>query len=115
MVGESTFKKYVWISLICFVGISAFFGYQITNLQFDYDFEKFFPIDDSETDFFFDYRDKFESDNDFLLIAIENDAGVFEKKFLEDVHKVTKKLEKEKFVQFVSSITTMEEQFFHMG
>jgi predicted RND superfamily exporter protein len=115
MVGESTFKKYVWIGLICFVAISAFFGYQITNLRFDYDFEKFFPIDDSETDFFFDYRDKFESDNDFLLIAIENDEGVFEKEFLEDVHKVAKKLEKEKFVQFVSSITTMEEQFFHMG
>lgn len=115
MVGESTFKKYVWISLVCFLAISVFFGYQITNLKFDYDFEKFFPIDDSETDFFFDYRDKFESDNDFLLIAIENDAGAFEKEFLQDVHKIAKKLEKQKYVQFVSSITTMEEQFFHMG
>ena len=85
MVGESNFKKYVWISLICFLVVSVFFGYQITNLKFDYDFEKFFPIDDGETDFFFDYRDKFESDNDFLLIAIENDAGAFEKGFLEDV------------------------------
>ena len=115
MVGESNFKKYVWISLICFLVVSVFFGYQITNLKFDYDFEKFFPIDDGETDFFFDYRDKFESDNDFLLIAIENDAGAFEKGFLEDVDKIAKKLEKEKFVQFVSSITSMEEQFFHMG
>ncbi|MDG1332914.1 MAG: efflux RND transporter permease subunit [Crocinitomicaceae bacterium] len=84
-------------------------------MKFDYDFEKFFPINDNETDFFFDYRDKFESDNDFLLIAIENNSGVFEKEFLEDVHHVTKKLEKSKYVQFVTSITTMEEQFFHMG
>lgn len=115
MVGESNFKKYVWISLISFLVLTAFFAIQIFNLKFDYDFEKFFPIDDSETDFFFDYRDKFESDNDFLLIAIENNAGVFEKDFLEDVDAVAKKLEKAKFVQFVSSITTMEEQFFHMG
>lgn len=115
MVGESTFKKYVWISLICFLAITVFFGVQITNLKFDYDFEKFFPIDDSETDFFFDYRDKFESDNDFLLIAIENNVGAFEKEFLQHVDVVAKKLEKEKFVQFVTSITSMEEQFFHLG
>jgi len=115
MVGESTFKKYVWISLVCFVAVSAFFGYHLTQLKFDYDFEKFFPVDDNETDFFFDYRNKFESDNDFLLIAIENDNGVFEKEFLQQVDEVAKKLEKEKYVQFVSSITSMEEQFFHMG
>ncbi len=115
MVGESNFKKYVWISLTSFLAVTIFFAVQSFNLIFDYDFEKFFPIDDSETDFFFDYRDKFESDNDFLLVAIENNNGVFEKRFLKEVDRVTKKLEKEKYIQFVTSITTMEEQFFHMG
>lgn len=115
MVGESTFKKYVWISLVCFLGLTVFFGYQITNLKFDYDFEKFFPIDDSETDFFFDYRDKFESDNDFLLVAIENDNGAFEQDFLEHVDAISKKIGKEESVQYVTSITEMEEQFFHQG
>ena len=94
MVGESTFKKYVWISLICFLAVTVFFGVQITKLKFDYDFEKFFPINDNETDFFFDYRDKFESDNDFLLIAIENNEGAFEKSFLEHVDVVAKILRK---------------------
>lgn len=115
MVGESNFKKYVWVSLLSFLAITIFFVIQSFNLIFDYDFEKFFPIDDSETDFFFDYRDKFESDNDFLLVAIENDNGVFEKSFLQEVDQVAKKLEKEKYIQFVTSITMMEEQFFHMG
>lgn len=115
MVGESTFKKYVWISLVCFLGLTVFFGYQITNLKFDYDFEKFFPIDDSETDFFFDYRDKFESDNDFLLVAIENDNGVFEQDFLERVDAVAKKIKKQESVKYVTSLTEMQEQFFHMG
>lgn len=115
MVGESTFKKYVWISLICFLGITVYFGIQVTNLKFDYDFEKFFPINDKETDFFFDYRNKFESDNDFLLVAIENDGGIFEKGFLEQVDAVYKKLGKAKNIQYVTSITSMEEQFFHLG
>lgn len=115
MVGESNFKKYVWISLSCFLAVTILLGVQSTNLIFDYDFEKFFPVDDSETDFFFDYRDKFESDNDFLLVAIENDNGVFEKSFMEKVDRVAKKLEKEDYIQFVSSITFLEEQFFHQG
>ncbi len=115
MVGESSFKKYVWITLLSFLALTVYFGYQATKLKFDYDFEKFFPINDKETDFFFDYRGKFESDNDFLLIAIENKGGAFEKSFLQRVDRTAKSLEKAKYVQFVTSITSMEEQFFHMG
>lgn len=115
MVGESAFKKYVWITLLSFLGLTLFFGYQATKLKFDYDFEKFFPINDAETDFFFDYRGKFESDNDFLLIAIENKGGAFDKAFLQRVDQTANALKKAKYVQFVTSITSMEEQFFHLG
>ena len=87
MVGESAFKKYVWIALTCFLGITIFFLIQTFKLKFDYDFEKFFPIEDEETDFYFNHRSQFESDNDFLLIAIEREAGIFDKEFLEDYFK----------------------------
>ena len=39
-------------------------------------------MEDSETEFFFDHRQKFESDNDFLLIAIENESGIYDLDFL---------------------------------
>ncbi len=109
MVGESTFKKYVWIALTCFLGLSIFFLVQSFQLKFDYDFEKFFPIDDEETDYFFEHRAKFESDNDFLLIAIEREDGIFEKEFFEKVAKVTVDLESAPHVKFVTSITNTDE------
>ncbi|MFT5779244.1 MAG: putative RND superfamily exporter protein [Crocinitomicaceae bacterium] len=115
MVGESAFKKYVWIALVCFLGLTSFFLYQSSNLVFDYDFEKFFPIDDEETDFFFEHRGQFESDNDFLLIAIENNDGVFNEDFLKRVDDLASKLSEVDRVQFISSITTAEEYFLLQG
>jgi len=54
----------------------------ITFIQFDYDFEAFFPEGDPETEFYQDFRDKFETDNDFVIIALDNDEGIFKKDFL---------------------------------
>ncbi|MDG1428744.1 MAG: MMPL family transporter [Crocinitomicaceae bacterium] len=109
MVGESAFKKYVWIALTCFLGITIFFLIQTFKLKFDYDFEKFFPIEDEETDFYFNHRSQFESDNDFLLIAIEREAGIFDKEFLEKVSEVTKDLESVPHIQYITSITNTDE------
>ncbi len=115
MVGESAFKKYAWISIIVIMSLTAFLGYKATTIQFDYNFEKFFPVNDDETDFFLSYRKQFTSDNDFLLIAIENDKGVFDLPFLKEVDKVTKELEKVEDVKFITSITNQEERFIFPG
>ncbi len=85
-------------------------------LKLDYDFEKFFPLNDSETDFFLEHRAKFESDNDFLLIAIENKPTVFDRTFLTNVKKLQERLDKTKYVKFTRSVITEEEMyFFPMG
>lgn len=113
MVGESTFKKYIWFVLAGFLGLTIFFGYQATRLSFDYDFEKFYPLNDQETEFFLDYREKFQSDNDFLLIGIERKEGIFDMNFLREVDKFTKKVEKLDDVTFVMSVTNQEEHFIY--
>ena len=51
--------------MICFIALTAFLGYRVTSVRLDYDFEKFFPLNDEETNFFMDFRDKFKSENDF--------------------------------------------------
>jgi predicted RND superfamily exporter protein len=43
--------------------------------SFDYDFELFFPIDDPDLAFYQDFERQFESDNDYLLIALGNPDG----------------------------------------
>ena len=115
MVGESTFKKYIWIALTVFLGVSVVLGYQLTNVRFDYNFEKFFPADDDDTDYFLEYRKRFQSDNDFLLIAVERKAGVFDESFLRKVDEFTKVLESTDIVTYVHSITNLEEQKIYPG
>jgi len=115
MVGVSKFKKYSWLVLCLFVALTVFLGYEVSKVRFDYDFEKFFPNNDEETDFFLNYRTEFSSDNDFLLISIEANEGVFNKSFLREVDVFTKSIEKTPNVQFVTSITNQEEQFIFAG
>ncbi len=115
MVGESGFKKYAWITIFVILSLTAFLGYKATTLKFDYNFEKFFPVNDEETDFFLSYRQKFTSDNDFLLIAIENNEGIFDSIFLKEVDKVSQDLEKIEDVKFITSITNQDERFIFPG
>lgn len=83
------------------------------HIGLDYDFEKFYPTDDPDTEFFLDYRQKFESDNDFLLISIERKAGAFDLDFLTDVDAFAGDLEKTKYVKSVVSITRQKEYFIY--
>ena len=75
-VGEKKFRKYARLTLTGLLLATFFFIFQASKVGFDYDFEKFYPTSDSETEFFFEFRDKFQSDNDFLLISIENKSAV---------------------------------------
>lgn len=111
MVGKETIKKLSWPILIGFVVFTSIFGIQLWQTQFDYDFEKFFPIEDEETAFFYDHRAKFESDNDFLLIAIENESGIFNLPFLKKVNRYANELKKNDLIESITVITD-QKQFF---
>jgi predicted RND superfamily exporter protein len=43
--------------------------------QFNYDFEQFFPQNDDDLEFYQAYRNNFENDNDYLLLAVSNANG----------------------------------------
>jgi len=115
-VGEKQFKKITWIVLSVMLIITIALSFYIPSLRFDYDFEKFFPVEDEESNYFFEHRKKFESDNDFLLIAIQNESGIFESDFLRKVNKLSNELQsKVPYLQFVSSITNQKEQLIFPG
>ena len=115
-VGEAKFKRIAIFGLFALLCLTVWLGTFVPSVGFDYDFEKFFPIDDEETNYFFAHREKFESDNDFLLIAIQNKDGIFQRDFLKKVDDLTGKLEKEvPHVKFVTSITKQNEQIIFPG
>jgi predicted RND superfamily exporter protein len=66
--------------------VSLFFLFQ---LKFSFSFEQFFPKGDKDLDFFKSFIEEFEADDNFLLVAVRREGGVFEQDFLEKVHEFT--------------------------
>ena len=66
--------------------LSLFF---LTKLRFTFDFEQFFPKGDPDWEFFKAFTEEFENDDNFLLIAAERSAGVFDSSFLAQFHDLT--------------------------
>lgn len=77
----------------------------LSFLEFDYDFESFFPTDDPDLDFYLEYRDNFEPDNDFVLVAITSNDGVFNSRFLNKVDTLAQRLNDLEHIESVLSPT----------
>lgn len=95
--------------------ITVFFGFQIPKTTFDYNFEEFFPEMSDDSYFFYDHRDTYGSDNDFILIAIENKEGIFDLDFLQNVNQFSEELAELNFVKFTRDITHEEEILIYPG
>ncbi|MGM0579122.1 MAG: efflux RND transporter permease subunit [Bacteroidota bacterium] len=65
----------------------AFFISQFPKLSVAFEFEKFFADDNEDKIFFEKHVEKFGYDNDYLLVAIQNQPSVFETDFLIKVEK----------------------------
>ncbi|MBD80122.1 MAG: hypothetical protein CL840_14510 [Crocinitomicaceae bacterium] len=75
----------------------------LPKVGFDYKFEKFFPPSDQDLQFYFEHVNRFESDNDFLLIGISNEEGIFQQDFLVKLDSLTNQYEKHEHVKRVVS------------
>lgn len=103
------YKRLSIIILIVAGLITAFSAYRLTKLGFDYNFESFFPRRDKDTDFFYAHRNKFGTDNDFVLLGIKNEKGIFEKDFLLKVKRLVDTVRTFDDVKEVISIIDMKE------
>lgn len=81
-----------WILIIVSL-ITIFFSYTATTLEFNYDFESYFPVNDPDLNYYQEFMENFPSDNDYLLIAIENRGGIFDSEFLADAYEFTNLLD----------------------
>ncbi|MDE0770815.1 MAG: MMPL family transporter [Salibacteraceae bacterium] len=96
------------LTLVLLFGITLFFGFQLKDLKQYYNFEDFFPKDHPDTEFFLDYRDKFGSDNDFALIGVRNQKGIFKQEFLTKIDSLSKDLSKIENVTAVLGPTNLK-------
>lgn len=98
-----------FLILFLVVAISTFSVFNVSKLKFDYDFEAFFPQNDSETDFYLQFRKDFESDNDFIIVALENVNGIFDFEFLKKVDDLANDLRSLEEIEEVITITQLKE------
>ena len=84
-------------------------AWRVSQIGFNYDFESFFPQDDENTTFYLDFRDRFESDNDFLIVGLESPKGIYDADFLRDVDGYAKELDQLPYVTSVISPTQIRE------
>jgi len=79
-----TTKRAYWnIAMVAAISILGLI--QMPSLQFNYDFDNFFEKDDPEWIFYQEYVDRYRNDNDYLLVGIENPAGIFKVGFLNQI------------------------------
>ena len=101
-------KKLPWFIIIVTAALTAMAIPRLLQLKIDYDIENFFDPEDSDLIYYHQHRETFESDNNFILIAIENKKGIFNKDFLHLIDSVTKHLKDLKYVENIVSPTTLK-------
>jgi predicted RND superfamily exporter protein len=83
------FNATILFLVLAFTVLCAF---KIKDLKFNYDFEAFFPNEDNELGVYETHRNRFEWDNEFVLLGIENRSGIFQKDFLKKIEALSNEL-----------------------
>jgi uncharacterized protein len=95
--------------IVSIIAISILAVFQLPKLKFDYDFENFFPQDHPALEYYLDFRQKFENDNDYLLLALKSDNGIFNAEYLSKVDSLSELLNSLDNVEDVLSLTSFRE------
>lgn len=92
--------------LVAVLTIGSVFA--LRTIRFDYDFESFFPTNDPDLDTYLQFRKTFEYDNEFVLLAIENQKGIFDSTFLDKVSRLTDSLRQLPDITRITSPTELD-------
>ncbi len=76
----------------------------LPKIQFNFSFEQFFPEGDEDLQYFQEFISEFETDDNFLLIAIENHSSVFDSTYLAKIASFTRDCKKLDYIQSVQSL-----------
>ena len=106
-----TLLKYQYQLLLIVVLITAMQGYFASQLQFDYNIEHLFPKNDPELQFHRETEQKFAFHQDYLILGIENKAGIFNASFLQRLDSLTKKLQGHELIKYVNAPTNLRYYF----
>lgn len=101
-------KKSSIISLLVTLLVVGIMGSQLVHLKFNNNLDAFFPVDDPDLIYYQSFTEKFGHDNDYILIAFENQNGIFKKDYLIRQDSVIKELESIGGIKKVLSLVNLK-------
>lgn len=102
------FSSIIYLGSALLILLCAYLAALLPNLKFDSDFEHFFPKNDSSASFYFEHRDKFGSDNDFIILGLEFEESALSYENLKFIASLTESfdgVEKVKKAMSISNLT----------
>src|ERR671910_813701 len=102
---KMSYKKFCYLIIGLILTITGFNAYHASRLQFDYDFDHFFPEGDEDLTYYNDYRAQFGNDNDYILLGIDAPGSVFEPAFLAKIDTLSEFLKQQRHIVEVVSPT----------
>ncbi len=101
-------QRFLNLSMIILLILTGLLIYACRNIEFDYNFEHFFPVESDDAAYYYQYRDQFESDNAFFLIGVEHSTSVFDSTFLNEIEHLRSDLKSLNYVISASAITNIK-------
>ncbi len=95
------------LSIVLFLILGILSATVVDKLVFSFDFSQFFPEEDPDLTFYNEFVKEFGTDDNFLLIAVKNDDGVFKKDFLKRFNAFSEESTSFDFVTERNSLTTL--------
>ncbi len=105
---EQMFLNYRKSIIAAFIVLAGLSGYYVTKLKFSFQFEQFFPVGDPDLEFYNNFKKDFEADDNFLLIAVQNNPSVFDSAFLNKFHAFGLEVRELPFIVKTQSLTQLK-------
>lgn len=95
------------IFIVVFILLGLFSASKLVELKFSFDFSQFFPEEDPDLAFYDSFVEEFGTDDNFLLIAVENKPDVFQQDFLNKFQAFSLESKGFEYVLESNSLTTL--------
>ena len=95
--------------IVGFILVMLGLSYFLTQLNFQYNIDRFFPANNKHLTFLKKFQERLEPDDNFLLVGVEHQKNVFDSSFLGSVHEFGDSLERLPAVQRVTDLTRIKE------
>jgi len=111
MLDKNTkFLRFSRIAIIAILFFTLLSFYPLSKLKFSFDLERLFPVGDPELEFFQNFKQQFKSeiDDEFIVVGLKNNQGIFHQDFLKKADSLATSINELENIISVYSLTNLK-------